>query len=115
MKLAIVGSRTFNDFSKLETFIKSKIDISKITTIISGGARGADTLAEQFAGKYGIDLKVFHAAWDTFGKRAGYIRNKDIVDNCDVLIAFWDDISKGTKHSIDLADESNKEHYVCYF
>lgn len=77
-------------------------------TIISGGARGADTLAEQFAQEYSYVTKIFPANWDKYGKAAGPIRNKQIVDHCDILVAFWDGTSRGTKHSIDIAEKQGK-------
>jgi len=114
MKLAIVGSRTFNDYDVLEMFIQDTVGISNLTMIVSGGAKGADTLAEKFAKDYNIPIKIFRPNWK-LGKSAGYLRNKDIVDECDILIAFWDGKSKGTKHSINLAQDSNKEYYVYFF
>jgi len=77
-------------------------------TIISGGARGADSLAEQFAQEYSYVVKIFHAEWDKYGKSAGYRRNIDIVNNCNLLVAFWDGTSRGTKHSIDIATKQGK-------
>ena len=103
MKFAIVGSRTFNNYMLLEESILQKYNLSLINEIISGGATGADTLAETFAHKFNINLIVFKPQWDIYGKKAGCIRNKDIVTNADVVIAFWDGYSKGTKNSIDIA------------
>ena len=108
MKLAIVGSRTFTDYKRLITSIDSLYPHINITEIVSGGAKGADWLAEQFADDYGIPKKIFKADWDKYGKSAGYRRNVDIVNYCDWLVAFWDGESKGTQHSIDLANKQNK-------
>ena len=58
------------------------------TLIISGGAKGADTLAKRYAAENNIPMKEFLPNWDTFGKSAGYLRNKEIVENCDGLVAF---------------------------
>ncbi len=111
MKLAIVGSRTFNDYSLLEhtlynLILESDIEIKEI---VSGGARGADSLAKQFALDNDITYLEFKAAWDLYGKSAGYKRNVQIVEACDAVLAFWDGESKGTKHSIDLAKKLNKK------
>ena len=106
-KVAIVGSRGFNDYELLSERLKNHA--GNISEIISGGAKGADSLAEMFADEYGIKKTIFKAEWDKFGRSAGIIRNKDIVKNCDVLIAFWDGKSKGTKNSIDLAISQNKK------
>jgi hypothetical protein len=118
MKVAVVGSRSFNNYVYLWEVLHA-IDLrlcvnkgSPIHEIISGGARGADTLAEQFAKKENLPLKVFPAEWDKYGKSAGFRRNQQIVDNCDILIAFWDGESRGTKHSIDLATKQNKPVYI---
>lgn len=106
MKVAIVGSR---DFSRLE-LVGGKINALAVKaggasqlTIISGGARGVDAEAERYALSIGANVEVFPADWDTFGKQAGYMRNIDIVDAADRVVAFWDGESKGTRYSIDLA------------
>ena len=114
MKFAIIGTRTFTDYQRLKSIldkIKSKYEIE---SIISGGASGADTMAEIYARENNIPLTVYKADWDKYGKRAGFIRNKYIIDDCDICIAFWDSKSKGTKHSIDLAKSSNKKVFIIH-
>ena len=74
-----------------------------ITEIVSGGAKGADGFAERYAKEKNIPLKVFKAGWDKYGKRAGYIRNKEIWEYADQGIAFWDGRSRGTAHSFELS------------
>ena len=79
---------------------------------VSGGCRGVDTLAERFCKLHGYPIKVFNADWATYGKRAGYLRNKQMAEYASgvpdsVLIAFWDGKSRGTKMMIDLAKEHN--------
>ena len=111
MNVAVIGSRTFEDYtylSKVLDVIKHKID-----HIVSGGARGADSLAYLYAENNGIKTIIYKAQWDKYGKGAGYIRNKLIIDDCDVVIAFWDGKSKGTKHSIDLATKQKKKVIIC--
>jgi len=115
MKLAIVGSRTFNDYNKLCEFISQNFDINSITHIVSGGARGADALGERFAADYGKELIVFKADWDKYGKRAGFIRNVDIINECDQCVAFWDGESHGTKHDIELCEKQGKICKICGF
>ena len=115
IKLAIVGSRTFNnirEFLEIMNIIKSKYNI---TTIISGGARGADTFGSDYADRNKIQKIIFKAEWDKYGKSAGFRRNKDIIKNCDVCIAFWDGQSHGTKHDIDLCKEYNKKCFIYNF
>lgn len=117
MKIAIVGSRTFKDYAVLEDFIGKTIAEKDITidTVISGGARGADALAERYAEEHNIPLQVFKADWDTYGRRAGFVRNQQMIESCDVCFVFWDGTSKGTKLSIDLCTRHNKPAYICYF
>lgn len=115
IKLAIVGSRTFNNyqtFIEILNIIKTKY---KINTIISGGARGADSFAEAYADRYKINKLIFPADWKKYGKKAGFLRNVDIIKNCDVCLAFWDGESHGTKHDIDLCEQYNKKCFIYNF
>jgi hypothetical protein len=106
MRIAIIGSRNFNDYELVvETLAPYK---SKITLIVSGAARGADSLGEKWAIDNKIQTLIFPADWNTHGKRAGFIRNEDIIKNCDGAIAFWDGESRGTAHSLSLAEKYNK-------
>ena len=108
MKLAIIGSRTFNNNELLNNKINEFYNIKNITKIISGGAYGADKLAEKFAKCNNIETEIYLPNWLKFGKSAGYIRNKLIIENCDEVIAFWDTKSPGTKLSIDICKKINK-------
>lgn len=114
MRIAVIGSRGFSDYS----FLKEKLDELhsqiNISLIVSGGARGADTLGEQYAKDSEIKTLIFPADWKKYGKRAGYIRNYDIIKNCDIVVAFWDGESRGTKHSLDLARKQEKEIRLFY-
>lgn len=101
MKLAIVGSRDFNDYELLKSEIDKLRTAHTITHIVSGGARGADTLAKRYAKENNIELVEHLANWNLYGKSAGYKRNVLIWQDSDMLIAFWDGQSKGTKQSID--------------
>jgi len=121
VKLAIVGSRTFDDFTLMNEIICCHFvdhPLDKLTTIISGGARGADAIAKRFAlimSSEGIKYQEFPAKWNEFGKSAGFKRNQQIVDACDMVLAFWDGKSKGTKHTIDLAAIAKKPTFIVYF
>lgn len=105
MKIAIVGSRDFKDKAKVVEYVTS---LDKDDWIISGGARGVDRWAEETAKLLNMRFTIYHADWDTYGKRAGFLRNIDIVKQCDRLVAFWDGKSKGTEHSINLAKTAGK-------
>lgn len=110
MRYAIVGSRTCT--SKKFVFpILDKV-LSSGDIIISGGARGADSLAEEYAKQKEFTVVVYKAMWDLYGKSAGYKRNMQIIDDSDEVIAFWDGVSKGTKHSINLAKVAKKPVHV---
>lgn len=103
MKIAVVGSRSFKDrerlFKELDLFHLDK----PISLIISGGAIGADSLAEDWAKSRGVSTQIFLPDWKTHGKSAGFIRNQDIISACEECVAFWDGESRGTLHSINLA------------
>ena len=105
MKLAIVGSRDFTDYRRLSRII-DKVK-GEITLIVSGGARGADTLGERYAKEKAIPYLIFPANWDKYGKQAGILRNQDIVDNADAMVAFLAPESKGTRDSIKRAQAKN--------
>jgi len=110
MKIAVVGSREFKD----KNFIWNRLSERMIMpdtggfTVVSGGARGVDTYAENFAKEHNIPTIIFPAQWRKYGKKAGYLRNEKIVAEADTIVAFWDGKSKGTKHSIDLAIKAGK-------
>ena len=128
----MVGSRTFNDYALL----CEVLDHFEITEIVSGGARGADALALDSAGvaprhgsqsdpraslgapcqgyahERGLPIRVFPADWDTHGKSAGFLRNRQIVAAADEVVTFWDGRSRGTQHAIELARTSRKVVYV---
>lgn len=105
MKIAIIGSRTFDNYDLLQETLK--LYKSKITLVVSGAAKGADLLGEKWALENNIKTLIFPANWNKYGKRAGFIRNEDIIKNCDCVIAFWDNKSKGTAHSISLCEKYN--------
>ena len=112
MKVAIIGSRTFFDKSKL---IQQMDNLQNISLIVSGGARGADTMGEQYARERNIPTKIFLPDWERFGKSAGFKRNVQIIEAADMVVAFWDGKSAGTKHSIELAKRSGKECKIVLF
>jgi YspA, cpYpsA-related SLOG family len=106
-KLIIAGGREFCDYAllhkKVDVLLASK-RFSVQIEIVSGKAKGADTLGEQYAKANNFSLKEFPADW-SIGESAGYLRNKDMAEYADACICFWDGKSKGTKQMIDLAKE----------
>lgn len=110
MIYAIIGSRGYENYAQFEATLDLKH--KDITKIVSGGARGVDSMAERYALEHNIELVVFPADWDRYGKSAGYRRNVDIVNAAEHVIAFWDFQSKGTKHSLNLAQQANKPYTI---
>ena len=103
MKLAIIGSRSCPPVN-IESLLKYIPD-----TIVSGGARGADTYAREFANKHHLKLVEYLPEYDKYPPQLAPLeRNKLIVDNCDCLLALWDGVSRGTKYTIDLAVRKGK-------
>lgn len=115
MKLGVVGSRTFNDYNLLKDIINNINSTFKIECIVSGGANGADKLGEKYAIEYNIPTEIYLPDWKKYGKKAGFIRNEDIVKNSDRIIAFWDGKSKGTKNTINLCKKYFKKCYIIKF
>lgn len=83
-----------------------------MTAIISGGARGVDSLGEWYGQCFGIPVYVMPAEWDKYGKAAGPIRNEQMAKEADALIAVWDGKSQGTRHMIRCAKEEGLEVFV---
>lgn len=115
MKLVIVGSRTFDNYELLCQEIDKLKIFYQIDTIVSGGAIGADSLGKFYAQEHNLPLLIFSADWKKYGKSAGMIRNQDIINASDYIIAFWDGVSRGTKDSIRKADECKKKYKIIYF
>ena len=107
MILAIVGSRDFNDWKTFCKFVQQALEKWGETPqkIVSGGARGADTLAKKWAGERGIPIEEHFPEWDNLGKAAGPIRNRKIVADATHLIAFPSRNGSGTQNSIELANK----------
>ena len=103
-KLIVAGGRDFNDYDYLSRVLFAMADVEladKAVSIVSGMARGADALGYRFAKEHDIVVYEFPADWNTHGKAAGFIRNKQMGDFADGLLAFWDGRSAGTKHMIE--------------
>lgn len=122
MNIAIVGSRDLTKYDwfieKVEETIKKwGIDYTDVNSVVSGGARGTDTLAEKFAKEKGIPLKVFKPDWrpnGVYDRGAGIKRNTDIINSSDRVIAFPSKKGRGTQDSIRKAQRSNKPCQIYY-
>lgn len=115
-RLIIAGGRDFNDYETLKNYVDFKLSRTEDEIqIISGGARGADTLGERYAAERGFSLRRFPADWERYGKSAGVRRNKEMAQNADALIAYWDGFSRGTKNMIDEATEAGLIVCIRYY
>jgi predicted Rossmann fold nucleotide-binding protein DprA/Smf involved in DNA uptake len=109
IKIAVVGSRNFSNYSFFAEKLEAIISNLENVEFVSGGCpSGGDALIARYCKENNLLLTEYLPEWDLHGKKAGFLRNKLIVDNCTHLIAFWDEKSKGTKNSIDMAQKQNK-------
>lgn len=116
MKVILAGSRNITDFKILVKAVNKAYDEERIsvTEIVSGGAKGVDTLAEQFAEEANIPITVMKANWGMYSRSAGILRNIDMANSgADALIAIWDGKSNGTKHMIDIAKKKGLKVFAC--
>jgi hypothetical protein len=119
LKVIVAGGRDFNNYALLRstifTLVHSKLYSGYGISIVSGMARGADSLAVEFATTHNVKLYQFPADWATYGKAAGPIRNREMAKFADVLLAFWDGQSAGTRNMIDEMSRLRKRvHIVRY-
>ena len=106
MNVAIVGGRDFDDYEQFKSSVNG--EKIKFKSIISGGARGVDTMAERYAKEIGVPVNIYLHDWTKHGKSAGPIRNRQIIETADCVIAFWDEKSPRTRSSIKIAEELKK-------
>lgn len=103
MKLIIAGSRSITKYSTLKFAFSRFKYRTRITAVISGDAKGVDSLGNELALNKGFKLLRRPADWEQYGKSAGYIRNAEMLKEADCLLAIWDCVSKGTLHMIKIA------------
>lgn len=111
-RVIIAGTREFRDYGTLRDTCNRLLAEKQRThdiVVVSGTARGADSLGERYARERGYQLRRFPADWERYGKAAGYRRNSQMADNADALIAFWDGQSRGTKNMIEMAKKKKLE------
>ncbi|MBE6781982.1 MAG: DUF2493 domain-containing protein [Ruminococcaceae bacterium] len=110
-RVVIAGCRDYNNYKEAKDFIDfciSEIRQRYELIIVSGGARGTDSLGERYAKETGFETELHPADWDTYGKSAGPKRNYEMAQVADFIICFWDGKSRGTKTMIEFAKELNK-------
>ena len=117
----IAGTRTFDDYDIFEEMVDKVFDIllenykqSEIQ-IISGNAKGVDKLGEAYAKENGYKLMLYPANWDKYGKKAGPIRNSEMIKIANYLIVVWDGISRGTKDIISKAKANKIPTAICKY
>lgn len=104
MKVAVVGSRTYPRPDLVARFVWRLATQSPNTVIVTGGAHGPDAWAAHLAEVYGLpEPIIFRPDWQKFGRKAGFMRNTQIVLRADVVVAFWDRQSRGTLDSMEKA------------
>lgn len=120
LKLVVAGGRDFNDYEllkqKLDTLLKPYFDSGVEVEIVSGKAKGADTLGEKYAQEKGLKVASFPAKWKledgSTDRAAGFKRNQEMANYCDKVVCFWDGKSVGTKQMIDLCQKQKISHEV---
>jgi len=118
-KIIIAGSRTFCSEGHYK-MLQEQMDNLILTfglpdEIISGGAKGADSLGERYAKENSIAIKRFIPDWDTYGKSAGFLRNQEMGNYGDILVVFWDSQSRGTRHMIEYAGKKGLDIVMTTF
>lgn len=131
MRVAVIGSRTYRNYK----IVKEKLDklhsMRPITCIVSGGANGADSLGERWADENSVPKIVHEANWDDlshpdaliktnsrgkrYDARAGFRRNEMIVGDAQLILAFWDNVSRGTRNTLEIAERLNKPYKTFLF
>ena len=112
MKIIVAGGRDFQNYKHLEKVMDYYNKKGQVDEIVCGGANGADYLGSVWANANGIKVEYMDADWKKFGKGAGPIRNKEMADYADSLVAFWDGESRGTKHMITTMEKLGKANVV---
>lgn len=112
MRVAVIGSRGYPHERLVRRFVETLARKDPETILVSGGARGVDHWAEDEARHRGLKVEIYPADWENLGRGAGFARNTTIVENSDVVVAFWDGKSRGTLDSIKKARQAGKRLYV---
>jgi len=116
LRIAIVGYRDFHDYNFVEKKFLEVVKNSNLALedvhIVSGGARGVDEIAQEIARRHGLSITIHYPNWKKYGKRAAAIRNRKIVDDCDIIIAFPSENSRGTAMTVNMARSAGKKIYA---
>ena len=105
-RIVVAGCRNFTDYEKVKKRLEIELEVlGSRLVIVSGGAAGADSLGERFAKEHNLEIERFPADWKKYGKAAGPIRNDQMAQVADMVIAFWDGKSKGTENMLRMANK----------
>ena len=111
-RVIVAGTRTLRDYDlvrrTLDRYLAGKTEV----VILSWGARGADALGERYARERGLPVERFPADWKRYGRAAGPLRNQQMAERGDALVAFWDGKSRGTRHMIECAKRKGLDVHV---
>lgn len=110
-KVVVAGSRDYHHYKEAKEYIDfciSQIRKNYELIFISGHCYGADLLGERYAKENGFKTEIHLPEWDKYGRSAGPKRNKEMANEADYVICFWDGKSKGTKSMIDYVKKLNK-------
>ncbi len=114
-RIIIAGCRTFTCYAEAKEAICRDLEAlksGKSVIVLSGGCRGADRLGERFAEEAGWTIERHLPEWEKYGRAAGPIRNKQMIEHCDAVICFWDGKSKGTASLIRYAQKHEKPLFL---
>lgn len=115
-RVIIAGGRDFNNYPGLAKVMDRLLaNVTDEITVVCGMAQGTDRLGERYAKERGYAIRYFPADWDNNGRRAGFIRNEQMAQNADALVAFWDGKSRGTKHMIETAQKHKLDIRVKHY
>ena len=115
MKIVIGGCRDYHDYDAFCEFVDRCLEeLRQDVTVLSGHCSGVDAMAERYAAERGLGVEIYAAEWDKYGRAAGPVRNKKMVEQSDAVIAFWDRVSKGTRSLIRYAEQQGKPLFIKY-
>lgn len=113
MRVLVCGSRKYTDKTYFTRILQEWVEKYPHITILTGMANGPDLWAHEFAKTHNLGIEEYPAQWDTEGRRAGFLRNERMIKTRpDWVIAFWDGVSRGTEHTINLAKTHRIAHIV---
>jgi len=113
MRVLIAGSRSIGSAAAVDRALAHAEGLGlDITEVVSGGARGVDRLGEDWARRRGLPVRVYEPDWARLGKRAGYVRNAEMVRVSEAVVILYDGVSKGTAHTLRIARAAGLPVYL---